>query len=443
MKTIFVAACMLLINLCHAQTKVLDIGDSVPKFQLINLFNQVGTIDSRSLKGKLVILDFWNLRCSSCIAAMPKMDSLQEKFGDKIQIIMVTNDERPKVDRFFKRFPKRLPKTPVVVADTLLHQLFPHQFVPHHVWITEQGLVEYITSGNNTNEETFAAYFAGKKLNFIENLDVSDLDMNIPIWKAADGRVAHRIKYYSALAGYLTEYPYGRFQIKRDGKKITGMKYLNTNLLTLYKVAYGGLNERGVFAKEARISIEVTDSTVFFFKGNQPDFDSWKQENYYSYDAEVMPGNEASLCELLQEDLKKYFPYDVSFEKRGREMVRLKIAGAVSLDDKKGKVWIDSSLGKIHFENVPVSALYKELGYRLLREGLILVEENANATLSHLVLSYPFLEWKIWKDEIAGGGLTISQTNEPIDVMVIKDRPRKLALMQASSPGQPLKLLPH
>jgi len=37
-------------------------------------------MDLRDLRGKVVLLDFWNLNCSSCIAAMPRIQTLYEKY---------------------------------------------------------------------------------------------------------------------------------------------------------------------------------------------------------------------------------------------------------------------------------------------------------------------------------------------------------------------------
>src|SRR6267154_1771510 len=95
MKLIMGITAILLPVLCPAQPAVrpLTIGDSVPGIRLgtiINYANPAAKLSS--FKGRLVLLDFMNTYCSNCIAALPAFDSLQRKYGDKLQIFMVTNE---------------------------------------------------------------------------------------------------------------------------------------------------------------------------------------------------------------------------------------------------------------------------------------------------------------------------------------------------------------
>ncbi|MEW4455278.1 redoxin family protein [Bremerella sp. JC817] len=48
-------------------------------------------IDLASMKGKVVLLDFWAIWCHPCIKALPHLNELQQKYGDKgLQVIGVT-----------------------------------------------------------------------------------------------------------------------------------------------------------------------------------------------------------------------------------------------------------------------------------------------------------------------------------------------------------------
>jgi len=52
-------------------------------------------ISTASLKGKVVIINFWATWCPPCRAEIPDLVKLQEKYKDQLQIIGVSQDEAP------------------------------------------------------------------------------------------------------------------------------------------------------------------------------------------------------------------------------------------------------------------------------------------------------------------------------------------------------------
>ncbi len=59
---------------------------------------------------KPTIIDFWYTTCGPCIKAIPKLNKLKEKYGDKIQIIGINDkesksDEKKTIENFLQRFP--------------------------------------------------------------------------------------------------------------------------------------------------------------------------------------------------------------------------------------------------------------------------------------------------------------------------------------------------
>lgn len=57
----------------------------------------------KSLRGKIVVLDFWATWCSPCIAAIPNLNKLSEEYAEKIQFIGITDDSKNKVENFLKK----------------------------------------------------------------------------------------------------------------------------------------------------------------------------------------------------------------------------------------------------------------------------------------------------------------------------------------------------
>jgi thiol-disulfide isomerase/thioredoxin len=107
-----------------------------------------------SFGDKLIILDFWNVHCSSCIAMFPKEDSLQRLLPNDLQFVLVTSDKKKEVLSFLKKYNKTHPQLslPIVIADRVLHRLFRFSYVPHYVWIAPNGLILAQTSDNLINK---------------------------------------------------------------------------------------------------------------------------------------------------------------------------------------------------------------------------------------------------------------------------------------------------
>ncbi|MBI3565568.1 MAG: TlpA family protein disulfide reductase [Elusimicrobia bacterium] len=59
-----------------------------------------------SLRGKVVVLDFWATWCPGCVDTMPHMNKLAAKFaGRPVVFLSVTDEDRPTVERFLTTHP--------------------------------------------------------------------------------------------------------------------------------------------------------------------------------------------------------------------------------------------------------------------------------------------------------------------------------------------------
>jgi len=159
----------------------LSIGDTVPDITITNVYNYpASTIHLSDLKDKLVILDFWATWCGSCIHGFPKMDSLQKKFSNKLQIILVNNNggngnNEEKVKTFFSKIELKTKGAFVLPSTTrqspLLLQLFPHTFIPHYVWIGPGEKVLAITSSTEVTAENIEAVINRRRITLPVKVD--------------------------------------------------------------------------------------------------------------------------------------------------------------------------------------------------------------------------------------------------------------------------------
>jgi thiol-disulfide isomerase/thioredoxin len=69
------------------------IGNQAPELQQIKGWINSEPIKLADLRGKVVLLDFWFTSCGSCVAAMPHLIDLYEKYHDKGLVIIGIHDD--------------------------------------------------------------------------------------------------------------------------------------------------------------------------------------------------------------------------------------------------------------------------------------------------------------------------------------------------------------
>jgi len=178
MKYIIGLVAMLLPILSSAQAppvKTLTVGDTVPDITFQKVINSNDTILNLSdFKDKFIILDFWAVWCGACISELPRLDSLQQKYKDRLSIILVncmrrSHDSEKRIrDLFTKNWQQVYHKdfNCLVVADssTQFRHLFSFKMIPHYVWIDTKGIIQAITSSAQLTDANIALMLEGRKL---------------------------------------------------------------------------------------------------------------------------------------------------------------------------------------------------------------------------------------------------------------------------------------
>ncbi len=86
-----------------AADKGIKVGDTFPELSEFQLEGKL----PESLKGKVVIVDFWASWCGPCKDSFPVMEELQTKFGKKGLVVLAVNldEDRSTMEDFLKKHP--------------------------------------------------------------------------------------------------------------------------------------------------------------------------------------------------------------------------------------------------------------------------------------------------------------------------------------------------
>ncbi len=95
-----------------------------------------------SLKGKVVVLNFWFIQCKPCVAEFPELNDLKKKFKSKpVEFFAISWNDRKSLDQFFETH--KLDFT-VIPNGRDLNEKFKIPYFPFHIIIDQNGKTEYI-----------------------------------------------------------------------------------------------------------------------------------------------------------------------------------------------------------------------------------------------------------------------------------------------------------
>lgn len=263
----------------------LTIGDTVPDIELTNLINYPSkTARLSDFKGKLVILDFWATWCGPCVAALPKMTTLQKEFGEQIKIIAVTMEGQQKVASFLQKHKavKEISSIMLQTDDSLMSLTFPHKSIPHTVWIGPDRRVKAITSGEYVISKNIKAMLANETFDW----RVKDELLEFPFKDAAVFDLSNltntKLNFHSGFTGYIEGVSAGQFVNYDSVNKLVRYNQYNLSILNLFAIGYG---EFPAFQNPKRCVLSIKDSSKYFRNYSNEYYENWIRKNWYSYES--------------------------------------------------------------------------------------------------------------------------------------------------------------
>lgn len=283
----------------------LTIGDKVPDVEINHIVNYpASSLSLSQFKNKLIILDFMSTGCAPCIEELPAFDSLQKKFRNNLQILLVISESVSRVHSFLKRKNIAGIHLAIVAEDTTLSQLFPHTYLPHDVWLKD-GKVLSITRPEYVVAKNIQLIIENKVIDMPVKRDLPSFDYNQPLLHWNDDILTSfsvpKNSYYSTLTSHMPDVP-ERFIVQKDsGKNILRMAMINVPIIDLYMRAL-----YGVGLKPAFIILNVPDTSKYQYNANQGYYQKWLLKNTFCYEA-LFPLN------TNKEEIKNRIKNDLDF----------------------------------------------------------------------------------------------------------------------------------
>ncbi|MBD8490073.1 redoxin domain-containing protein [Echinicola sp. CAU 1574] len=410
------------------QVKPLEVGDQVPDLLIENVLNHPkGEIRLSDYRGKLLILDFWATWCAPCVKGFPKLDSLQQEFAGKLEILAVTYQSQVEVDKLFSRLKGlRDIEMPIAVSDNTLRQLFPHRTLPHYVWIAQDGKVLAITGPEEVTEANIAqAIKTGRASLRQKSAMVKSFSAEVPLL-LGNRDLEKPLIAQSALTGYIEGVSGMYYPTDPRPEKGVRISMYNLPLAWVFRYAHFE-NTPETYFGDNRMVYEVADLSDWINKEKGEAYLDWLRDGHgFCYELILPFGQADKRYTYMQQDLDRYFPqYLVRREKRLRPVwVLQRIPGMENYHTQGGEETSSSGPTELHLQNFPIRVLLNQLNiFYLQRSERPVVDETGITENIDLHLTGKLSQIASLKAALNKHGLDLVQGEREIEVLVIKDRP--------------------
>lgn len=405
----------------HAQKKEIDrtrelkIGSQLPSFpksKVVNYPNKV--YDYKKSANKLLILDFFNTSCASCIENMPRLNKLKMQFKDQLDVVMVTYEDKQRMEKFYannKFLKKNNVNLPTIVSDTLLKRYFPHQAVSHTVWIMNNE-VKAISHPDFVNEENIQRLLDGKTISIPLKNDfaISEIEEKSETIDSKGKSLIGSIQ----LTGYKNNLNSTGLKYRYDSLQQMHVTYINNlDILGAFTAAWAHIKTPKYFLTKDRVVWEVANPDRYFYdKSKSLPYHAWAEQYAICYERkDCLEVSDTVRVQKVLDDLSDLLNLDVKWETRKRPC--LIIANEGKADEKKIAEIPDNDsnlvegaetlTGYLDFAGVfpPVFDESKYTGIIKVPNGYDL--EKLNARLSYY-------------------GLKIKESSRDMEVLVIRER---------------------
>lgn len=404
-------------------------GDTWPDLEFKEVMNYSRPVLRLSdFKGKALLISVWAHFCRSCIEAFPLLDSMQEKFKDRLQIILLNPETADSTRRFFLRKNKlHQPKiVPMVTGET---ELAKKLNALGELWLDSARVFHFGSEIANITAENIQKFLAGIPLTFKKRVKLAEFDTSVPLIAEGGGRWIDSISSYA----YFFHHP---FELPRLNKTEPGgdspaneLRFANAPVLTLYKLAFNEKNKYDF--TDATTEVHVRDSSLFFPpKGDSESYSNWYNEHLYTYDSRVPLPLANRIYQLMQQSLPFRFGPKAEVQLLERNCWVLQALDSTRFISKKGRSYrtdgIDDGSDSVsRFQHWPSERIFSTIKtyYQRFSSQPLINRLNYSGPMNFSIDLGIIVSGKMerFREALKENGLVLRQQKMKVPVLVIQD----------------------
>ncbi|WP_027421288.1 TlpA family protein disulfide reductase [Crocinitomix catalasitica] len=244
--TILIIILIVYASIGTAQCNPDKVGQKAPPIELENWIDpKIKLIDRKNtpndLTGKIILLDFWFIKCAPCVASIPKLNHLSKQFPE-IEFLSITFDKPEEIDKFLDKMIMNYPvgsDPDRRIIDAYEVSCFPEAYL-----INEEGII--IWQGHTTHIDEQVIYESLGRETKTVNLNINNGE--VPVENSAYTFTMQEHFLEMGKLSYMHFYPF----------EINILNYdLETMLKTLYEI-----NKSRILTKDSVLLKTCYDLTL-------------------------------------------------------------------------------------------------------------------------------------------------------------------------------------
>lgn len=151
----------------------LKVGDKVPDLNITDYLQN--TPKDKNLNNKYILLEFWATWCTTCLAEVPNLNKMQERFKDKKDFVFISiTDESPQttkktLEKFKFKSIVVSDQTKKALNDFVVDDEFSGYAIPKTFLIDNQGILRWVGQPWLLNDVVINKFLEGKEILLADN----------------------------------------------------------------------------------------------------------------------------------------------------------------------------------------------------------------------------------------------------------------------------------